>query len=30
MTTDWRVERVKDFAALSIGLSILLLVARLW
>jgi hypothetical protein len=26
----WRVERLKDLAALSVGLSILLLIARLW
>jgi len=30
MKTIWRVERLKDLAALSVGLSILLLIARLW
>jgi hypothetical protein len=30
MKTTWRVERLKDLAALSVGLSVLLLIARLW
>jgi len=30
MKTTWRVERLKDLGALSIGLSGLLLIARLW
>jgi hypothetical protein len=30
MKMTWRVERLKDLAALSVGLSILLLIARLW
>jgi len=30
MNTIWRAERLKDLAALSVGLSILLLIARLW
>ncbi len=29
MKTTWRVERLKDLAALSVGLSVLLLIARL-
>ena len=30
MNTTWRIEHVKDLAALCVGLSILLLIARLW
>jgi hypothetical protein len=30
MKTTWRVERLKDLGALSVGLSVLLLMARLW
>jgi hypothetical protein len=30
MKTTWRVEHLKDLAALSVGLSVLLLIARLW
>jgi hypothetical protein len=30
MKTTWRVERLKDLVALSVGLSVLLLIARLW
>lgn len=30
MNDMWRLERVKDLAALGAGLSILLLIARLW
>ncbi len=30
MKTTWRIERLKDLAALGVGLSALLLIARLW
>jgi hypothetical protein len=30
MKATWRFERLKDLAALSVGLSVLLLIARLW
>jgi hypothetical protein len=30
MKTIWRVERWKDLAALSVGLSVLLSIARFW
>jgi hypothetical protein len=30
MKTTWRTERLKDLAALSLGVSALLLFARLW
>lgn len=30
MKTTWRVERFKDLAALGVGLSVMLLIARLW
>jgi hypothetical protein len=30
MNTTWRVERLKDLTALSVGLSVLLLIARFW
>jgi len=30
MRTTWRVERLKDLGAFSVGLSALLLMARLW
>ena len=30
MKTTWRVERLKDLAAFSVGLYLLLLIARLW
>ena len=30
MKTTWRTERLKDLVALGVGVSALLLIARLW